>query len=33
MDKGKTFEDINSKLIHLMLTLHKLVVVLCALQI
>ena len=33
MDKGKKFEGINSKLIHLKLTLHKLVVVFCALQI
>ena len=33
VDKGKKFEDINSKLIHLKLTFHKQVIVLCALQI
>ena len=32
VDKGKKFEDVNSKLIHLKLTLHKQVIVLCALQ-
>ena len=33
VDKGKKFEDVNSKLIHLKLTFHKQVIVLCALQI